>query len=154
MATNDVTADERRRTALEVQERHLALMLDKDMTGWVDLWADDGIFEFPFAPPGFPTRLEGKEAIREYIKDYPKHIDLAAFHDVQVHPTLDPDVLVVEMRAEGRIVATGKPYDMSYIAVITVRDGKLAGYRDYWNPLKALEALGGAEALTAAFAGS
>jgi uncharacterized protein len=138
-------------SALEVQERHLALMLEKDMPGWIDLWADDGVFEFPFAPPGFPRRLEGKAAVRDYIKDYPDHIDLAAFHDVQVHQTVDPDVLVVEMRAEGRIVATDKPYAMSYIYVLTVRDGKIVAYRDYWNPLVALEALGGAAALTAAF---
>jgi uncharacterized protein len=143
----------RRGSALEVQERHLALMLEKDMPGWIDLWADDGVFEFPFAPPGFPRRLEGKAAVGDYIKDYPDHIDLAAFHDVQVHETVDPDVLVVEMRAEGRIVATGKPYAMSYIYVLTVRDGKIVAYRDYWNPLVALEALGGAEALTAAFGG-
>jgi ketosteroid isomerase-like protein len=143
----------RRASALEVQERHLALMLEKDMPGWIDLWADDGVFEFPFAPPGFPRRLEGKAAVRDYIKDYPDHIDLAAFHDVQVHQTVDPDVLVVEMRAEGRIVATDKPYAMSYIYVLTVRDGKIVAYRDYWNPLVALEALGGAEALTAAFGG-
>jgi uncharacterized protein len=143
----------RRARALEVQERHLALMLEKDMSGWVDLWAEDGVFEFPFAPPGFPRRLDGKAAVRDYIKDYPNHIDLAAFRDVQVHPTVDPDMLIVEMRAEGRIVATGKPYAMPYIYVLTVRDGKIVGYRDYWNPLVALEALGGAEALTAAFNG-
>jgi ketosteroid isomerase-like protein len=143
----------RRARALEVQERHLSLMLEKDMPGWIDLWAEDGVFEFPFAPPGFPRRLEGKAAVRDYITDYPNHIDLAAFHDVQVHPTVDPDVLIVEMSAEGRMVATGKPYVMSYIYVLTVRDGKIVGYRDYWNPLVALEALGGAEALTAAFSG-
>jgi ketosteroid isomerase-like protein len=151
MTDSTLDADARRARALAVQERHLALMLEKDMPGWVDLWAEDGVFEFPFAPPGFPRRLEGKAAVREYIKDYPKHIDLAAFHDVCVQPTVDPDVLVVEMRGEGRIVATGKPYEMSYIYVLTVRDGKIVGYRDYWNPLVALEALGGADALTAAF---
>jgi ketosteroid isomerase-like protein len=153
MTDRSLEPADRRARALEVQERHLALMLEKDMPGWIDLWAEDGVFEFPFAPPGFPRRLEGKAAVRDYIKDYPDHIDLAAFHDVQVHPTVDPDVLIVEMSAEGRMVATGKPYAMSYIYVLTVRDGKIVGYRDYWNPLVALEALGGAESLTAAFNG-
>jgi uncharacterized protein len=153
MTDRSLEPDVRRARALEVQERHLALMLEKDMPGWIDLWAEDGVFEFPFAPPGFPRRLEGKAAVRDYIKDYPDHIDLAVFHDVQVHPTVNPDVLIVEMSAEGRMVATGKPYAMSYIYVLTVRDGKIVGYRDYWNPLVALEALGGAESLTAAFNG-
>lgn len=30
---------------------------------------------------------------------------------------------------------TGKPFDMTYIAVVTVQDGLITSYRDYWNPL-------------------
>jgi uncharacterized protein len=33
------------------------------------------------------------------------------------------------------VVATGRPYRFSYIAVITTRDGEIVSYRDYWNSL-------------------
>jgi ketosteroid isomerase-like protein len=42
------------------------------------------------------------------------------------------------MTAAGTIKDTGGPYEMSYVVVLTVRDGRIAHYRDYWNPLKAL----------------
>ncbi|MYW00174.1 nuclear transport factor 2 family protein, partial [Streptomyces sp. SID3343] len=52
--------------------RHsLRLLLDKNIPGWVGLWADDGVMEFPFAPDGRPARLEGREAIAAYMRDYP-----------------------------------------------------------------------------------
>lgn len=153
MTDQSQSPEARRRQALELHERHLRLLLEKDMRGWVDQFADDATFEFPFAPPGYPERLEGKDAIWDYIKDYPQHIDLQSFHDVTVHQTLDPDVMVVEFRAEGRVVATGGPYRMRYVAIITTKDGRIASYRDYWNPQVASEALGGDEALNEAFAG-
>jgi hypothetical protein len=37
--------------------------------------------------------------------------------------------------------------------VVTVRDGEIRHYRDYWNPLAAAEAMGGSADLNAAFAG-
>ncbi|MDQ1023620.1 ketosteroid isomerase-like protein [Streptomyces umbrinus] len=116
--------------------RHsLQLLLDKNIPAWVDLWAEDGVIEFPFAPQGWPGRLEGKEAIAAYMRHYPDHIDLHDFPDVRIHLTTESDVIVVEMRAVGRLVETDSPYDMTYIAVVTVRDGLISSYRDYWNPL-------------------
>lgn len=143
--------DARRQQALDAYQRCLELLLAKDMDGWVDLFAEGAIFELPFAPRGYPERLEGKDAIRDYIADYPKHIDLHDFSDVTVHATLDPDVVVVEMCSEGRVVATNRPYRMRYISVITVESGKIVRYRDYWNPLAVTEAMGGEQALRAAF---
>ncbi|MGW0537374.1 nuclear transport factor 2 family protein [Streptomyces sp. NPDC003032] len=102
--------------------------------------------EFPFAPPGAPRRLDGKAAVRAYMTAYPDHIDLAAFPHVETHHTGDPDVVIVEMRAEGRSVATGRPFAMSYVAVVTVRQGLIARYRDYWDPLTALVIAGGTDA--------
>ncbi|WP_405819461.1 nuclear transport factor 2 family protein [Streptomyces sp. NBC_01390] len=120
--------------------RHsLRLLLDKDIPGWLDLWAEDGVLEFPFAPEGWPERLDGKEAIAAYMRPYPDHIDLHDFPAVQIHETLDPQVIVVEMRGVGLLVETGSPFDMTYIAVVTVRDGRILSYRDYWNPLAVLE---------------
>uniref|UniRef100_UPI0034DF6C0B nuclear transport factor 2 family protein n=1 Tax=Streptomyces flavofungini TaxID=68200 RepID=UPI0034DF6C0B len=65
---------------------------------------------------------------------------------LEVHRTQNPDTVIVEMRSEGRSVATGRPFEMSYVAVVTVRQGRITHYRDYWNPLTALEIAGGTDA--------
>ncbi|MEU0212777.1 nuclear transport factor 2 family protein [Streptomyces canus] len=120
--------------------RHgLKLLLDKDIAAWIDLWDDNGVFEFPFAPDGWPKRLEGKAAIADYMRGYPDHIDLHDFPYVETHQTTAAQTIVVEMRAVGRLVETGSPYDMTYIAVVTVEDGRITRYRDYWNPLVVLQ---------------
>jgi uncharacterized protein len=120
--------------------RHsLRLLLDKNIPAWVDLWAEDGTMEFPFAPQGWPRRLEGKQAVAAYMRHYPDHIELHDFPDVRIHQTTAPETIVVEMRGVGRVVATGGPFDMTYIAVVTIRDGRMSSYRDYWSPLAVLE---------------
>lgn len=120
---------------MDLIPRALQLLLDKDMTGFAGLWAEDGVMEFPFSPPGYPARLEGRAAIEDYLRDYPKMLDIQGFPTQVVHQSTNPDVAVVEFDAEGVVVATGKPYRFSYIAVITVRNGEIVSYRDYWNPL-------------------
>ncbi|MEU8587641.1 nuclear transport factor 2 family protein [Streptomyces sp. NPDC048664] len=123
------------RSPEELYRHSLRLLLAKDVPAWVDLWAEEGRMEFPFAPPGWPGRLEGRAAIADYMRDYPDHIDLHDFPDLSIHRTTDPETIVVEMRAVGRLVRTGGPFEMTYIAVVTVRDGRFTAYRDYWNPL-------------------
>ncbi|MGW2326093.1 nuclear transport factor 2 family protein [Streptomyces sp. NPDC001700] len=118
-----------------VYERAKSLLLAHDMRGFADLWAEDGTMEFPFAPPGWPRRLEGREAVREYVRDYPDHIDLRAVAHEVVHRTADPGVLIVEFAVDAVAVPTGRPLRIDYVAVITVRDGEIVSYRDYWNPL-------------------
>ncbi|MEV6563134.1 nuclear transport factor 2 family protein [Streptomyces kronopolitis] len=111
------------------------MLLDKDIEGWVALCDENAVFEFPFAPEGYPKRLEGRAAVAAYLRDYPDHIDLHAFPYVEIHRTGRPDTIVVEMRATGRIVASGAPYAMDYVVVMTAADGRITRYRDYWNPL-------------------
>ncbi|MET9679247.1 nuclear transport factor 2 family protein [Streptomyces coeruleorubidus] len=122
-------------TPADLYRHSLRLLLEKDIDAWVGLWAEDGVMEFPFAPAGWPRRLEGKDAVAAYMRPYPDHIDLHDFPDLRIHRTTDPETIVAEMRGVGRLVQTDSPYDMTYIAVVTVRDGLIASYRDYWNPL-------------------
>ncbi|MFH8489387.1 nuclear transport factor 2 family protein [Streptomyces longisporoflavus] len=130
-------------SATDVFTRSLDLLLAKDIDGWVGLWAPDGVFEFPFALPGAPHRLVGRDAVRGYMADYPDHIDLRSFEDVTVHRTDDPATIVVELRGTGRAVATGRPYDMPYVQVVTVHDGQITRFRDYWNGALAADAFDG-----------
>ncbi|MET9636804.1 nuclear transport factor 2 family protein [Streptomyces virginiae] len=124
-------------TAAELYRHGLELLLEKDIPAWVDLWSTDGVLEFPFAPEGLPSRLDGKAAVGAYMRHYPDHVDLHDFPDVKIHQTTVPETIVVEMRGVGRLVQTDTPYDMTYIAVVTVEDGLITSYRDYWNPLAA-----------------
>jgi ketosteroid isomerase-like protein len=133
---------------LEVVDRAMDLLLAHDMAGFAGLWAVDGTVEFPFAPDGYPQRLEGRAAVAEYLRDFTDHIDLHAITSRTVHQTTDPDVVVVEFEVDGTAVRTGRPYRLRYVWVMTVREGEIVGFRDYWSPLAAAEALGGADELT------
>ena len=137
----------------DLVEHALDLLLKHDMTGFAWLWAEDGVLEFPFAGPGYPARVEGRDAVRAYLRDYPDRLDVREITAKTVHETADPAVVVVELTVAGIAVATRKPYELSYIGVITVENGEIRHYRDYWSPLAAAEVLGGADKLTAAFGG-
>jgi ketosteroid isomerase-like protein len=91
--------------------------------------------EFPFAPPGWPTRLGSREAVREYLRGYTDVYDIRNVTEKTVHETADPEVIIAELEVAGLMVRTGEPYQSRYICVITVRGGQIANYRDYWSPL-------------------
>ena len=93
-----------------------------DVQAWVDLCTDDVIFEFPFAPPGRPSRVEGKQALGEYLTAVPSRVEFDRLSNLETHQTLNPDVAIFEMTAIGRVKDTGEPYEMSYVVVLTVRD--------------------------------
>ncbi|MGW0792400.1 nuclear transport factor 2 family protein [Streptomyces sp. NPDC002911] len=120
----------------------LELLLTKDMDAVADLWAEHGTAEFPFAASSSPQRLAGREEVRDYLAGYPELMDVRAIPAVTVHHTERPHTIVVEFTLHGRTVRTGESCRLDYATVITVRDGLITHYRDYWNPLAAASAAG------------
>jgi len=124
-------------TAVDVFSKLAQVGVEANGTGaLLDLCADDVVFEFPFAPPGRPTRVEGKPALGEYLKAVSGRMRLEGVSNLEIHETVKPDVAIIEMTMTGTVTATGAPYEQSYVVVLTVHDGLIAHYRDYWNPLK------------------
>lgn len=126
----------------KVFRRLLDLMLAKDMDAVADLWARDGIAEFPFAVGSSPRRLSGREEIRDYLSGYPDLMDMREVVALSVRRTDDPDTVILEWTSAGRTVRTSEPYRLDYIVVLTVRDGLITLYRDFWNPVAAAQAAG------------
>ncbi|MFG1607816.1 nuclear transport factor 2 family protein [Actinoplanes sp. NPDC049265] len=122
-----------------VFQRATEALLAHDMAAFTALYADDAVMEFPFAPSDRPQRLDGRAAVEAYLAGYTDWLDIRRIHDVTVHETTDPQVIVAEMAASGLVVATGKPYTARYIAVLTIAGGRIRHYRDYWNPLAMAE---------------
>jgi ketosteroid isomerase-like protein len=130
--------------------RNLELLTDGRIEDWVHLFTADGVLEFPYAPPGWPTHIQGHAALHEHMRRFPEHLAVR-FSGVRFHPVADPHLVVAEFDAEGTALSTGRSFQQSYISLIwTGADGLITRYRDFWNPLRLLEALGGVEAATRA----
>ena len=127
--------------------------IDADAGSFLEMMAGDGVMEFPYAPPGFPTRFDGRAAIARHLARLGDLIAFDRMSEPVVHPTADPNVVIIEFDGFGRGVATGEPYDQSYVSVIRTKAGRIIHYRDYWNPLVVLRAARGAALIDALVAG-
>jgi len=117
-----------------------AAIFDGDVDGWLAHCRDDVVLEFPYAPAGRPRRVEGKPAVEDYLRAVPGQVQFERITRQHVHQTVDPATAIVEWSASGHVKATGALYEMSYVVVLTLVDGLIAVYRDYWNPLTLLDA--------------
>ena len=123
----------------EVWEQAHQHVREYDLGAFADMFAPDGVLELPFAPPGIPRRLEGREAIRGFLAPAGEAARSAGrringYSSVVVHETTDPEVIIAEFDLDGEIVTTGETYQLSYIQVMMVRNGWIVWMRDYMDP--------------------
>jgi uncharacterized protein len=119
---------------------HLRLLTDRRMDAWVQLFADDGVMEFPYAPPGVPGEVRGHDALLAHMGEFAESVDIAVV-DLVFHVSVDPHVAVAEFGTTGHATATGKPYRQRCVVIVHVDDeGRIVRFSDYWNPLVAMEA--------------
>lgn len=116
-------------------------LLDPTLGEVSELFSPAAVIEFPFAPPGVPHRLEGADAIRAHLAQLLSLIEISEFGEPVVHRTDRPGVRILEYEVRGRAVSVNRPYNQRYINVITVSDGRIVRYVDYWNPLMVMEAM-------------
>jgi ketosteroid isomerase-like protein len=139
------TSDDRiREQTLAIARSYMMLLKDRRFDEWIELWADDGICEFPYAPEG-RRLLEGRKAIYTYMTSYPEVMAIDSVAEMRVHPMLDPEIAVVELAINGRALATGRAYNQRYVIFIEAKGGKIWRYREYWNSLISIEAFGGVD---------
>ena len=135
-------------SAARVLQRSLDAFLSKDMKAWSELCDENVIVEFPFAPEGSPSKVEGRKAIYEYLRNYPSMIDIKSIPAARIYSTDDPNTAIAEWSVTGRVISNGNPYNMNYATFVTVRNGLIAKYKEYWNPMAFLKALSGASFAT------
>ncbi|MFG6430913.1 nuclear transport factor 2 family protein [Roseateles sp. LYH14W] len=132
-------------TASQVLKRALELFLAKDMKGWSELCDENVIVELPFSPDPSARKIVGRAAIYAFLKDYPKAIDIKSLPTMKIHATDGPSVAIAEWSVSGRVISNGNPYELSYATVVTVRNGLIVNYREYFNPQAFMAAMSGAK---------
>ncbi|GHH88808.1 putative PhzA/B-like protein [Streptomyces sulfonofaciens] len=129
-------------TLKDIFTTSLKLLEEGDVEKWVALFAPDAVFEFVYAPPGFPTVIRGTEALRAQIGIMPQQLGVE-FGEPVFH-TATPDGLVVaEFTGDCTVRATGGRYRQDYISVVRFENGLITHFRDYWNPWLLMAAAGG-----------
>jgi uncharacterized protein len=142
---------EQQERAKENFSKYLDLQANNQMEQFKELWADDAVVEFPYAPPSLVARIEGKEAIFNYYKDTPNQFTNWKFTISQFYETLNPSVILIEWHGNAEILATGQSYDQTYIGYLQMKDNKIVYYKEYWNPIIVLEAFGDTQYLGETF---
>lgn len=118
-----------------------------------EMFAENGVIEFPFAPADGVRRLEGRAALIDYLTGLGTMIDIVSVGIPIVHRSVEAGTFILEFTGVGRGVATGRAYEQTYISVIRVEGGRIVHYRDYWNPEVIAQVVGDAHAVSGSQAG-
>jgi ketosteroid isomerase-like protein len=113
-----------------------------------DLLAEDVVFEYVITVPGYPRRVEGRQAVAELYRPYGATFFLDRCYDLAVHHDQVTGVVVLEYASQGRAIGTGTAYSNRYISVLSIVDRKIAHWRDYLDPLAVFDAIGWPSAAT------
>jgi len=131
------------RTPREVAEQVRKMVAGEGVV-FADLFAADGVLAYPFAPPGQPPEVRGRDAVRAFFAGRGNARDLFVMEgvDALVRETDDPEVVIAEITHYGRSNVTGAPYRFTALGVIRVRDGEIIRYDDYMDPIALARLLG------------
>lgn len=120
-----------------------------EATNFLDLFTDNAVLDYPFAPPGTPQQIVGKESIAAHAIRLAPLLEFGDFTLGSVYQLTD--VVIFEASCRGRGTETGLPYNQHYICVLHLRSGKIARWQDYWNPQVLIAALGGQAEMAKAY---
>jgi ketosteroid isomerase-like protein len=85
--------------------------------------------------------IHGKDALRAHMQDWFDTFDNFRQEPVELIDAGEDQVIAV-LRIRGRAKLSGVETDLTYAALYTFRDGKIARGREYWTRDEALEAAG------------
>jgi ketosteroid isomerase-like protein len=112
-----------------VWEEALRLVRGRDLGDYAGMFAPDGVVELPFPLPGTarPGGPRGEiRTVRAPVwRTQPEPRPPAAGVEPVTVPGPGSDVLVIEFELKG-VEASGMPYRLGYVHVVTVHDGRIA----------------------------
>ncbi len=119
----------------DMLRKALGQLLDSSAKTVTDMFAADGILEFPYNPTLQNIRIEGKDAIAAQYEKAAGTAIIDSIMGLTVYQTTTPNLVILEFDGKGHNIKTGHTYKQHYISVITMRGGYIVRYIDYFNPL-------------------
>lgn len=104
------------------------------VTSFPDLFADDGVIEVPFDGAGDGAPIVGRPAIETMAASLEGFLWFDEVTFSSVLATADPSRVVCEYEAILRRADRDGPLRRRYVAVLTLREGRIAHLREYGGP--------------------
>lgn len=138
--TLDPSYDASREAGRAVVEEFFAALEAMDVDRFLRVWAEDGVQVMPFSPPGFPQRLDGREAIANQYRSLPENYASMRFPR-EILATEDANRFLVRYTGSIELKAGGR-YDNTYVSLVTLEDGRIVEFVEYFNPIVLQNAFG------------
>jgi ketosteroid isomerase-like protein len=135
----DRTLRERNRDAVRSFFRRLEAMDTGD--AFVALFTEDAKQLMPFAPQGFPTLLDGREAIRKQYAGLPNAFTYMRFPGLVIRDLASPNEFFVTYKGDIGLASGGR-YANDYAGYFVVRNGRIAEFHEFFNPIVLRQAFG------------
>ncbi|WP_114755485.1 nuclear transport factor 2 family protein [Nocardia pseudobrasiliensis] len=147
--TDTTLADDRARMRAVIEtfyERTSA----KDIDGVLELCTDDLRMRIPFDPVEEVREVVGKEIVRvagkAALEAYGSYRQIVT----RIEPMLDPNSWLVSVKGDLTVLSTGRDYRNDYLTILRFRDGRIAEWATYHDPIRQLIAFDAIEAPTVA----
>jgi ketosteroid isomerase-like protein len=116
---------------LDTARAMLAAFSTGDKQGQLDHCTDDIVYEAPYY---VGLRREGKTAFEAMLTAVEARFDSISYVVVDDFPTVDPDLVIVEVRGDNRVRGTERRYQNHYLMFLSFRDGLVYRWREFSNP--------------------
>jgi ketosteroid isomerase-like protein len=113
-----------------------------DGEDYFDILADDVVFEYVISVPGYPKRVTGRQNIIALYSDYASFFTVRSADNLRAYRDPAASVVVLEYEVHGESVQTGRPYNNRFVSIVTIKDNKVTGWRDYLDPVAVFDAAG------------
>jgi len=139
-----MTEDELRDANMNLVRKYIDGINAWDFDGMREMLAEDFVFEQMFAPPGMQSRFEGRESLLVFQKSFVDAIKSENLHDVHLETLHShPGEVLATYRSDMQFADPGIQYRNTYICRLTVRDGRITRFQEYYNPVPLIESFGG-----------
>jgi ketosteroid isomerase-like protein len=112
------------------------------LEAWKDTFAEDSVWEMPFAPEPLTKSVPGRHLIGHFVDWFFESVPDLRIDSLTVHETTDPELFVLELHGTATVSQNGKTYANTYCTHMRIRDGRIVLFREYFNPDVVLEAFG------------
>ncbi len=117
---------------VKTADAFFAALEELNISKFIELWQKDGKQIMPLSPEGFPKELRGTIAIRKQYAGLPDNFHSMKFSRMYF-ATADADRIIVQYGGEIALKSGGE-YNNNYVAVMQIRDGKVAEFTEYFDP--------------------